>query len=109
MNLQDKRYDQLAFLDYLKLMKDDISQIGDDQYGLARDFVRHITTRLITEKNLSWQNYMNDEEGNWLYSNNETLDRYNYAKSNKAKLQVMNEFKTHLKDDLNDMIIKREM
>jgi hypothetical protein len=114
MALNDERLKALPYLDYLKWMEDRIKSLSyskgsSNAYWEAREIIRHIIKRYIKENGLTEENYHDHETGNMLRINEFDLEDYTkYAKTDKAKAEVIAQFKSDMDSDLSRLIYEVE-
>jgi hypothetical protein len=112
--LNDEFLNGLSFLDYLKWMKDRISRLSYSKgssraYSEAREIIQHIIRRYKKHYGLTDANYHDEESGNMLRINETDLDDYTkFAKTDKAKTEVINQFREDMDSDLHKLIFEVE-
>jgi len=114
MTLNNDKLKELSYLDYLKWMQERIKNISYSKgsstaYFEAREIIRHIIRRYIEENNLTKENYHDNEIGNMLRINELDLDDYTkWAKTDKAKQECIEQFKSDMDTDLTRLIYEAE-
>ncbi len=108
--LNETRLNEKPFLDYLKWMQENTKHLSytkgsSDAYWEAREIIQNLIKRYIKESGLSSDNYHNQEIGGLLRSTEIELDDYSkYAKTDKAKAEVIATFKSDIESDLTRLI-----
>jgi hypothetical protein len=113
MEINEKKLNEIPYLDYLKWMLETAQQLShsnksDSVYNKAMTLIQSVILRYISENKLSWGNYFLEEEGNNLRKDQEILCDYPSNGADKRKRAVINEFKEELSYDLQTMIINIE-
>jgi len=114
MALNNDKLKELSYLDYLQWMQERIKNISYSKgsstaYFEAREIIKHIIRRYIKENNLTEENYHDNESGNMLRINESDLNDYTkYAKTDKAKRERIEQFKSDMDTDLTRLIYEIE-
>ncbi len=112
--LNEDFLNSLSFLDYLKWMKDRISRLSYSKgsskaYFEAREIIQHIIRQYKKHYGLTEDNYQDEESGNTLRINESDLDDYTkFAKTDKDKTGVINQFREDMDSDLHRLIFEVE-
>lgn len=110
MTLNTEKLNQLTFLDCVKWLQDaskhvSYSKDSGSAYWEAREIIRYLVKRYCQEYDLNSENYHDNEIGRLLFSTDKELDDYaKYAKTDKAKAEVIATFKSDMDDNTNCII-----
>lgn len=110
--LSEERLAAMPFLEYLKEMLSKVKGIrhvnkSNVAYSDSRDLCRHIKSRFVKELKLTWEEF-DTKIGHSLKLSEDELDKYRYAKSDKAKAAVIKDFVDNYSYDLQSYILARE-
>ena len=108
IHLNQDRLNSLSFLDYLKEMHSKIEGVrhtpkSNSGYDDARTLCLDIKYRFVKELKITWEEFK-IKQGRNLRQSEEVLDKYRYAKSDKAKSEVIKEFVSDYGYDLQSII-----
>ena len=100
----DKRFMAMEFVDYLQEMHDRIERIShrpksNSAYNECNALTRHIKQRVVTELNLTWEEF-DMKIGRNLRLSEKILDSYNHVQSDKRKSELIKEFVDNYAYDL---------
>ena len=108
--LNEGKLNEMSFLDYLKWLQENIAHLSYSKgtsasYWEAREIIQNLIKRYMKEFGLSSVNFHNHEIGGLLRSTEIELDDYSkYAKTDKAKAEVIATFKSDIESDLTRLI-----
>lgn len=108
--LNEEKLNAMSFLDYLKWMQENLKHLSysrgsNTSYWEAREIIQNLIRRYMKEFGLSSDNYHSREIGGLLRSIEIELDDYSkYAKTDKAKAEVIGTFKSDIESDLTRLI-----
>ena len=103
--LNEEKLNNLSFPDCVTWLKDasnhlSYSKGSGNAYGEAREIIKYLIKRYCKEYNFTSENYHDNEIGRLLLSTDIELNDYTkYAKTDKAKAEVIAIFKSDMDDN----------
>ncbi len=108
--INEEKLNEFSFLDCVKWLRErsehlSYSKGSGDTYWEAREIIRYLIKRYCNEYGFTSANYHDNEIGRLLFSTDKELDDYTkYAKTDKAKAEVIAVFKSDMDDNTSRII-----
>jgi len=110
MKINEQKLNELSYVDSIKWLREasenlSYSKHSNTAYSEARDLITYLIKRYSKENGFDFNTYHENEVGRLLFSTDKELDDYyKYAKTDKAKAEVIATFKSDMDDNTNRIL-----
>lgn len=110
MKINEQKLNELPYLDSIKWLREaaqhlSYSKQSNTAYNEARDLISYLIKRYSKENGFDSNSYHETEVGRLLFSTDKELgDYYKYAKTDKAKAEVIATFKSDMDDNTSRIL-----